>query len=413
MNRFMNTTFKHTLRTTGVGVLLATTFACSSQSDLQLEITNSNTFGVQNAAVSVNLESSKIVLPTAFSIVDSKGTEIPYQLDDLDQNGTQETLFLQMTLGANFSETLSIKKVTKAPEFTTKTAAVIKVRDKADPESMQIGDDFEFVDSYTQPFNFKQDNGLIFLEGPGWESDLVGYRFYFDNRNRFDIFGKKTDKPSLGSITETYHERRDWGADILKVNSSLGIGSPALFQDNKFYAIEQTGLSTLETISNGPLRSIIKVTYPDWTVGDKTMNAVMKLEIHAHHRYTELSLKTDAADDVFATGLVTHKNVEKISISETPDYTFGYTWGNQTDLEEGLGMAVILPGNYSPEYKGEFQDSYVFSLNSQNSEVKYRFLAVWELEPETVRIPTVEKFEEYIDQVAKQWQHPLKVTIKK
>ena len=34
----------------------------------------------------------------------------------------------------------------------------------------------------------------IQFEGPGWESDKIGYRLYLDWRNAIDIFGKKTNK---------------------------------------------------------------------------------------------------------------------------------------------------------------------------------------------------------------------------
>ena len=69
----------------------------------------------------------------------------------------------------------------------------------------------------------------IQFEGPGWESDKIGYRLYLDWRNATDIFGKKTHKLVLDGVGldgfDSYHEVSDWGVDVLKVGSSLGIGS--------------------------------------------------------------------------------------------------------------------------------------------------------------------------------------------
>lgn len=39
---------------------------------------------------------------------------------------------------------------------------------------------------------FRDHAYYIKYERPGLESDKVGYRFYFDQRNAIDVFGKKT-----------------------------------------------------------------------------------------------------------------------------------------------------------------------------------------------------------------------------
>lgn len=383
---------------------------CSANDHVEFEISNPNDFGVENAAVTISIDGTE--LPTHFKIVDNDGNSYPYQLDDLDKNGSTEELFLQISLDANSSKILAVQETSEAQRFDSKTDFTIKVRDKADPDNMQVGSDFESVEKYTETYDYKQDNGLIFLEGPGWESDLIGYRFYFDDRNRFDIFGKSTPELSLSNITENYHDRRDWGADVLKVSSTLGIGTPAYFKEGKFYTIEKTGTKSMEILADGPLRSILKVSYPEWEIDGKTVDTEMELEIHANHRYTELRLSTDSDDMTFATGLVMHPNIDEIILKDSPSYSYGYTWGDQTDLDEGLGMAVIIPEKFNPGFEGELQDTYTFSLNPVNSSIKYRFLAAWELEPEQVRINGVNDFEKYIEQVAKQWQKPLSVTKK-
>jgi hypothetical protein len=381
--------------------------ACSSNST-QLEISNPNNFAVQNAGLTVQL--NKLDIPEHFTLTKGNGDSIPYQLDDLDGDGSKDVLFFQISMESNSDITLRINEVDSDPEFKSKTDAVFKIRDEADPANMQVGDDFRSVLTYRETSDLKQDNGLIFLEGPGWESNLVGYRFYFDDRNRFDVFGKSTTELSLGNITEEYHSRRAWGADILKVGTTLGIGSPALFKDGSFHAIEKTGLKSLDIITNGPLRSIIRVKYPEWEVDGDVLNATMELEIHANHRYTELRLSTDGTDQVFATGLVDHPAIEGIVESVKQDYTTAYTWGNQTDMDEVLGMALIFPASDKPVFEGLLNDTYTYSINS-GSRCSYRFLAAWELEPEEIRINSEEEFDSYVQQVAKQWTNPLQLTI--
>ena len=384
------------------------TSACNENNFAQFKIENNNSFDTEYAPVSILLTSNEF--PEFFKLIDDGENEIPYQLDDLDRNGIPEQVFLQLSIPANSYKTISVIKTDKAPFYESKTDITIKVRDQKNLENMQVSDDFNSVDKYTEEFDYKQDNGLIFLEGPGWESNLVGYRLYFDDRNRIDIFGKSTEDLSLNNITETYHERRHWGADVLKVSSSLGIGTPSLLSDGTFYTIEKTGIKSMEVISDGPLRSILNITYPDWEVNNQVSDVTIQLEIHAHHRYTELRLSSDLDKATYATGLVTHPNISEMKRANNEFYSYGYTWGDQTDLNEGLGMAVIIPSEYKPNYEGEFQESYVYSLKNQNSFISYRFLAAWELEPENIRLKSEQEFQSYINQVAKQWQMPLKVT---
>ncbi len=397
----------------GIGLLIA---GCSESSRYGFVVENPNNFNVEHTAVSISLsEFPEASIPDYFQLLDQNGNKIPYQLDDLDQDGKPDILFLQLSLKANSSSSLSFKKVNEPPSFDSKTDAVFKIRDEADPESMQIGEDFRSVDSFTEQEDLQQDNGIIFLEGPGWESNLIGYRFYFDDRNRFDIFGKSSYDPALANITEEYHSRRDWGADVLKVSSTLGIGTPALFKDGTFHAIEKTGLKTLEIIADGPLRSIIKVSYPDWEVDGSSMDAELELEIHANHRYTEVRLTTSGSNDNFATGLVMHPNIENIVVNQSPEdsYMSGYTWGKQTDLDEELGMAVIIPGSLNPAYEGEIEDTYTFSMTSKDSSIRYLLMAAWEFEPESTNLVDETGFENYMNQAANQWTSPLVVTIQK
>jgi len=402
--RFLNKYYSLILIFTSLSFLTA----CNETNLTQFKIENTNSIDVEFAPVSIPFVSEEF--PEFFQIIDGNENEIPYQLDDLDRDGTPEQLFLQLSIPANSYKVLSVIKVEEAPSYSSKTDITIKVRDEKDLDNMQVSDDFNSVNKYIEEFDYKQDNGLIFLEGPGWESNLVGYRLYFDDRNRFDIFGKSTEDLSLNNISETYHERRSWGADVLKVSSSLGIGTPALLSDGTFYTIEKTGIKSLEIISDGPLRSILNISYPEWEVNDQVTDVNIQLEIHANHRYTELRLSSDLDKATFATGLVTHPNISEIVQSKTDLYSYGYTWGDQTDLNEGLGMAVIIPNKYSPNYVGEFQETYVYSLKNQNSSISYRFLAAWELEPENIRLNSEQEFQNYINQVANQWQMPLKVT---
>ena len=52
-------------------------------------------------------------------------------------------------------------------------------------------------------------------------------------------------------------------------------------------------------------------------------------------------------------------------------------WGKQTFHDEDMGMAVIAHNDYQPE-QIENDMTHTFVFRNASSEVKYRFLAVWE-----------------------------------
>ena len=76
----------------------------------------------------------------------------------------------------------------------------------------------------------------------------------------------------------------------------------------------------------------------------------------------------------FATGIVKH--LPDIKIVDSQDFLYAMNWGKQTFNDENMGMAVISDKDYQPE-QIENELTHTFVFRNANSEVKYRFLAVW------------------------------------
>jgi len=63
-----------------------------------------------------------------------------------------------------------------------------------------LGGRFQNFSRVRIPDDHTDHNALFKYEGPGWESDKVGYRLYIDWRNRIDIFGKQTNDLVLSNV---------------------------------------------------------------------------------------------------------------------------------------------------------------------------------------------------------------------
>jgi len=122
------------------------------------------------------------------------------------------------------------------------------------------------------PDNHTDRSNYIKYEGPGWESDKIGYRFYLDWRNAVSIFGKTKPYLILHEVgidgNESYHNMQHWGMDILKVDRSLGVGSFGYWTGNRAFRVEIYDSIISRITADGKLRSQVKTTYFGWDYND-------------------------------------------------------------------------------------------------------------------------------------------------
>jgi len=310
---------------------------------------------------------------------------LPHQLDDLDGDGAPDEVFA-LVGPSDQPVRLLVEESATAPEFPKRAQAVLAVRQGGRFENGVYvdGSDYVPVESVDVPPEQEQDSDWAMYEGPVWESDLIGWRYYLDDRNRTDIFGKKTTELVLGDFHEDYHTISDWGADILHVGQSLGIGSPAIETDGGPQVIDNAASRRVDIVASGPLRAIIRTGYSGWQVGGRSFDVVSELENRAGQRWTEqrLTVSGDTSDVHLLTGIVKHESAPDLVHGTEAGVFFAYTYGAQTDQGDGLGMAVLVPPDFKPELGGPDSLSHLIRLSPVDGRVAYRYMASWEFEPD-------------------------------
>ena len=184
--------------------------------------------------VNNNLEMKRsdemIVLPASelpfkdfsnIKVVD-KDKNLPTQMIDLDLDGKIDHFAVLVNFEENEQKALHFVENKEKVKFEQRAHAEIsEKRDYALEDGIYKGGHFESAQSSMPPKGHIDHDDYYKFEGPGWESDLIGYRFYLDWRNSTDIFGKKVSKmvlPEVGQVdAPTYHELNDWGMDVFKV----------------------------------------------------------------------------------------------------------------------------------------------------------------------------------------------------
>jgi hypothetical protein len=341
--------------------------------------------------------------PDAFVVL-SGIEEMASQANDLNQDGKVDQIVILSDYIPDEQKSFTIR--------FAKSGKQIKAYKKRTQAELSHKFGGEFVEHVYQDGHFQNvrylhvppehtDHSLfIRYEGPGWESDKVGYRFYLDWRNAIDIYGKKIPEMVLQGVGldgfESYHEMSNWGMDILKVGESLGIGSIGLWHDGKAERVSVTESVTCEIVSNGPVYSQIQTRYNGWQVGSKSFDLISDLSITAGSRLTRHVIQIQGDPVNLCTGLVKHEDTQLIrSEKQNSEWNYLALYGKQSLAGDNLGMVIFYLNKDLIEIT-EDQYNHVVVLKPTDGKLVYYFGAAWEQEPKGIQ--SQEAFETYLDQ---------------
>ncbi len=278
-----------------------------------------------------------------------------------------------------------------------------------------IGGTFRNVDFLRVPGEHKDHSWYIRYEGPGWESDKVGYRFYLDQRNATDVFGKKTHEMILAGVGkdgfDSYHEMQPWGMDVMKVGKSLGIGSIGYNDNGTIHRVEKTDSVRCRISRNGDVYSAIATEYFGWQVPGNKVSLKSTLGIHAGARHTRATLEITAGSvEHLATGIVKDDKARMTTSSGGEgEYGFIATYGNQSLNNDGLGLAVLFKADLLRDFSSD-NFSHVVNLKVPGGNaLQYYFLAAWSGEPGG--IANEEGFLSYVRKLARELANPVRVAV--
>ncbi|PCJ93356.1 MAG: DUF4861 domain-containing protein [Flavobacteriaceae bacterium] len=282
---------------------------------------------------------------------------------------------------------------------TTKTYAEISVKQGGEwVNRVYQGDStFHNVSELVVPQEHTDHSFYIRYEGPGWESNKVGYRLYLDWRNAIDVFGKVTDSLILDRVGQdnfdSYHEMNPWGMDILKVGKGLGVGSVGRYINKEVLHFNNVDTTSV-TVNNDANASGITINYTGWeTAGDK-IDLTSTLSIQKDSRITSHTIQSSMAIDNICTGIVKH-GVEYFS-NQTEKNDWGYiaTYGEQTLVPDNLGMAIFYQKSTIANIT-EWEHDHLLLFKPSTAPITYYFLGAWE--KELNGITTKEAFITYLD----------------
>lgn len=354
--------------------------------------------------------------------------EIPSQTLDSNNDGITDHLVFNTTLAPLQEKAFTLTyqpASTSSQKYLKRTHAELAVNKTGKLiDKKYQGGSFTPVDFQQLPKDHIIGDQLFKYEGPGWESDKIAYRLYFDKRNVIDIFGKKTPEmvlPQVGQPGGNYHKDAPWGLDILKVGDSLGIGSIGMFINGKVHRVNNAKDATVAIIDDGPLQSHIRIKHQGWQLNQKNYDLTSNLIINAGSRLTQNIIAITGKPENLVTGIVKHQPATLIhSPKDKGEWAYMATFGKQSYVNDELGM-VIFYKKSSLVTLTEDQHSHLVIMKPRHSKevvmkpqlstLDYYFAATWAQDSDA--ITTLDSFTAYLEHELNKLNQPVEITLNK
>ncbi len=274
--------------------------------------------------------------PRKILLADEQHRPVPIQIDDLDGDGTPDELTFQASFEGRASRTFSL--TTGAADTSRPTAART---DAADYK--RIGGVLTSITDDDVPGSGRVRKAYRF-DGVGWESEIIAYRLYLDERNAIDLLGKR--KPGLywnyiGTSGVDYQQDADWGTDVLHIGDALGVGGIGFWVADSVQKPLVLDRQRTRIIARGPIRAVVRVDYEGWQVGSRKVNLTSLFTIYAGDRISEQQVTVSPVlrGLVLATGVVHHDSTETLW---NPREGWLCTTGRQARFDDSLMFGISV-----------------------------------------------------------------------
>lgn len=387
----------------------------SAQEDLTLTVELKNTWDKarQDAPAVIRLADLQAGFPIRSAVVRDARQEIPSQLDDLDGDLLPDELAFVIDLPARgirqVTVTLSATKTQKT--YPPRVFAQMLVRDAKKGKHAP-------VQSITVPGTTNFYN-MLYGHGPMFESELVGYRIYFNEKQTIDPYGKFNKGLELEKSQFYPNDAQlaqGFGDDVLLVGNSCGVGTLKGWDGQKATHVKPIASRTERILASGPIRTVVEVEVKGWAYQGSELSMTQRYLLYAGHR--DLRIETTFArplrNEVFCTG------VQDIMGNETVAYSdhLGLTgsWGRHwpvTDTvkyaKETIGIATYIPRKYVLQEVKD-ADNYLYTLSAPG-QTGFHHYTMFTSRKETFGYPTAEEWFAYLQEWKDELEHPVEINI--
>lgn len=397
-------------------LLLCTAFALQAQTTrktISVEISNTWTKDRADAPVVLKIADLQPGFRVRSAVVMDGHQEIPSQLDDLDGDLKADELAFVIDMPAKSKKTLTL---TLSADKTDKTypARVFAQMLVREPKKQKHAP----AQSVTVPGTTNFYN-MLQHHGPAFESELVAYRIYFNQKQTVDPYGKFNKGLEIreSQFYPTDEQlARGFGDDVLMVGNSCGIGTLKGWDGAKATHIEPVAFRTERILAYGPIRTVTDVEVKGWEYQGKELTMTNRYILYAGHRdvLVETFFSEPLENETFCTGVQNVMGNETLSHSDHKGLvgSWGRHWPvNDTvkHAKETIGIATYIPQKYvRKEVKDK--DNFLYTISAPGSD-RFHHYTMFTSCKETFGYPTPEAWFAYMQEWKEELQHPIIIIV--
>lgn len=345
------------------------------------------------------------------AVVHDGANEIPSQLDDLNNDHKADELAFVIDIPAksNKTVTLTVSSEESNKQYPARVYADMKIADRKGKHAS--------ITSVTIPGTSDIYNQL-YHHGPAFESELVAYRIYFNQKQTVDPYGKfnKGLEVEAGGFYPTDEQlAKGFGDDVLKVNNSCGVGTLKGWDGKKATHIEPVKYRTERILVYGPVRTIVEVEVNEWSYQGSMLNMTNRYTLYAGHRDVQVTtlFKEPLKKEVFCTGVQNIKDSKSFSDHKGLVACWGTDWPVNDTVKyakETIGLATYIPQKYIiDEVKDE--ENFLYSVGAENKD-SFTYHTMFTSMKETFGYENPNSWFAYVQEWKRELEHPCEVRIK-
>lgn len=384
---------------------------------IKLKLTNP--LDVKRSDVPVVVSLRDVQFNVADAVVKDGGREIPSQIDDLDRDLRNDELALVVDMPAKGKKTLEVELFSEKQadrNYPRRTYGDLIVRDSKTKQKNKFPG---YIHSLSAPEGVDVFH-LLHHHGADFESELVAYRVYFDERQTYDLYGKYKKQLEL-ETSQFYPDDEQlaagYGDDVLWAGQTVGLGALRGWDGEKPTMVSPVRSRGQRMVASGPVRTIVELTDEGWQLGGKTFNLRQNVIIYAGHRDCEVQVFHDTpADGVqFATGVI-NLNDRMFSDHKGLVGDWGDNWPNGAkDSIAGkpkivVGLAVNVPEKYVVSEPTGQKDQFLYVLGAKGGD-RLTYNMAFTCDKETFGFKDAKAWFAWMKQWKKELDAPVIITV--
>lgn len=340
--------------------------------------------------------------------------EIPSQLDDMNGDTRADELAFVINLPASGKKTLNVILSSLKSDKTYPARVYAEMLFRTSKKNKYAKGYAIYADGASDTYNVQHHHGAAF------ESELVAYRIYFNEKQTTDLYGKfhKGLELEESQFYPTGEQlKRGFGDDVIKVNSSCGAGTLRGWDGTQSTLIKPVAVRGQRILASGPVRTIVDAEVKGWQYQNKELNMINRYTLYAGHRDAQVDVLFDAPLDkeVFCTGV---QNITGHADMFSDHNGLVAGWGTDWPVndtvkykKETVGLATYIPKKYVVKETSD-KENFLYTISAPGKS-SFRYYTSFTSCKETFGYPDKEKWFAYVQEWKKALEQPVKITVVK